>query len=383
MLRGRMEPPPAGIRPISAVQSGPPANAPQPNEAGGPSNRRRSAFLDWFTATGSLISGLATAGALIFAGGSVQTSSDAVKVAREQLRQAEDSQITERFTKAVNQLSSRALTVRLSGIYTLERVASDSERDQPVVIEALCAFVRVKTEELRSGPEKRSPTHPGLDTQAALSVIGRRVIRSQPEVVDLRKAHLVGADLTYARLAKANLGKANLSFSELKKAILTEASLPNAVLVGANLDVAEIERAVLAKADLTDAVLTGAKMANSRFGRARLIRAQLQGAILSNARFPGTDFTDAKLGGATMSDASAPLGKFIRTDLSGAILHNADLSEANFKDAKLVQADLSSADLTDARNITLGQLRSAKGITVETRLPPGFTWTPERGVQKK
>ncbi|MEV8632137.1 pentapeptide repeat-containing protein [Streptosporangium sp. NPDC051023] len=274
------------------------------------------------------MTGLATAGALIFAGGSVQTSSDAVKVAREQLKQAQDNQITERFTKAVNQLSSREPTVRLSGIYTLERVAGDSARDQPVVTEALCAFIRVKTEQILSRKNGRLPDHPDLDTQAALSVIGRRTIQRQPEVVDLRKTHLVGADLMYAHLANANLEMVNLSFSQLKNASLT-------------------------------------------------------GAKLSNARFPSTDFTHAELGGATMPDISAAHAKFVDADLRGATLRNAKLSSADFKNAKLGQADLDSADLRGARNITLGQLRSAKRITAGTRLPEGFLWTAAKGVRKK
>lgn len=382
----KVQPPPEEAPPTAVTPPGRPADLPRPDPPGEgdePPARRRSAFLDGFTAVGALISGLATAGALIFAGGSAQTASDAVNVTREQLLQAKDNQTIEWFTKAVSQLSSRALPVRLSGVYTLERVATDSERDQPVVIETLCAFVRVATE--KRGPRRsgRSPGRLGLDTQAALTVIGRRVIRRQPEVVDLREARLAGADLAYARLANASLGGADLSSSRLKGALLTGADLSGATLVGADLNVAELGGAVLAKADLTDAVLIGAKMADSHFGRATLVRTKLQGAVLVNARFSRADFTGADLGGARMTDASAPGGKFIGADLSGATLRNADLSEADFAGARLMQADLSSADLTDAGNLTLDQLRSAKRITAETKLPPGLTWIPGKGVQKK
>ncbi len=46
-------------------------------------------------------------------------------------------QITERFTRAVDQLGNEKLDVRLGGIYALERIARDSEDDHPQVMEVL------------------------------------------------------------------------------------------------------------------------------------------------------------------------------------------------------------------------------------------------------
>jgi hypothetical protein len=58
------------------------------------------------------------------------------------LQVAEQGQLTERYTKAIEQLGSDKLDVRLGGIYALERIAADSERDHPTVVEVLSAFVR-------------------------------------------------------------------------------------------------------------------------------------------------------------------------------------------------------------------------------------------------
>ena len=60
----------------------------------------------------------------------------------ETLRVAQDGQITERFTKAIAQLASKDLEVRLGGIYALERIARDSERDHGPIMEVLTAYVR-------------------------------------------------------------------------------------------------------------------------------------------------------------------------------------------------------------------------------------------------
>ncbi len=50
--------------------------------------------------------------------------------------------MTDRYTKAIERLGSDKLDVRIGGIYALERVARDSARDHPTVIEVLAAFIR-------------------------------------------------------------------------------------------------------------------------------------------------------------------------------------------------------------------------------------------------
>ena len=49
-------------------------------------------------------------------------------------------QVTDRYTKAVEQLGSKEIDVRIGGIYALERIARDSARDHPTVMEVLVAF---------------------------------------------------------------------------------------------------------------------------------------------------------------------------------------------------------------------------------------------------
>ena len=90
----------------------------------------------------------------------------------------EQGQVTERYTKAIEQLGSDKLDVRIGGIYALERVASDSARDHPVVMEVLAAFIREHSHEPWPPPDHRASreavpsTRP--DVQAAVTVVGRR-----------------------------------------------------------------------------------------------------------------------------------------------------------------------------------------------------------------
>lgn len=61
--------------------------------------------------------------------------------------------ITDRYTKAVEQLGSKQLDVRIGGIYALELVARDSLRDHPTIMEVLGAFIREHSREQWPVPE--------------------------------------------------------------------------------------------------------------------------------------------------------------------------------------------------------------------------------------
>src|SRR3569833_4079303 len=65
--------------------------------------------------------------------------------ARRTVQLAEQGQVTERYTKAIEQLGSDKLDIRLGGIYALERIATDSARDHPTVMEVLADYVREHT----------------------------------------------------------------------------------------------------------------------------------------------------------------------------------------------------------------------------------------------
>jgi hypothetical protein len=168
-----------------------------------------------------------------------------------------EGQITERFTRAIDQLgathddNSKNLELRLGGIYALERTARESERDHWSIMEVLTAYVRQHTpwpEERRkameaAAVEKKSeedsrgeskPTEvPGLapDIQAIMTVIRRRTRyygHGEPERLDLYETNLTGANLTGANLTGAILRGAYLRGAYLREADLTGADLKGA-----------------------------------------------------------------------------------------------------------------------------------------------------------
>jgi uncharacterized protein YjbI with pentapeptide repeats len=249
-----------------------------------------------------------------------------------------EGQITERFTRAIDQLGQTdddKLDVRLGGIYALERIARDSKSDRGPIIEVLTAFLREHarwkpddqeaTPNASREPELSSPVLPRLraDFQAVVTVLGRnnwaQRHRFNLSEVDLRKAHLDGA-----HLQRADLEGANLKGAQLIGSYLEWANLQRADLEGANLDGAHLERVDLEGANLKDAQLIG-----SHLEWANLQRADLEGANLKEA------------------------------NLWWAHLEGADLKEANLERAHLSFAQLSRTDLSCTHGLTRGQLRFA------------------------
>lgn len=248
---------------------------------------------------------LLTFGAGVFAAAALVYTARNFQLSRE-------GQVTERYTKAIEQLGSKELDVRLGGIYALERVARDSARDHPTVMEVLAAFVREHSRERVPLPPESAPEASAIaperviqtDVQAALTVIGRRNYARDRGQLDLTRA-----DLTDANLSSANLAGAQLTFARLTRASLTDADLTGAAFAKVNLAGADLTRAQLSRAHLVIADLTGA----------RLTEANLTGADLTGATLTSTDLTGADLTSAKVSqDAPLPVG-WLRDSNSGRL----------------------------------------------------------------
>ena len=171
---------------------------------------------------------------------------------REQADLAREGHVTERYAEAIKLLSTTGedgLMSRLGGIYSLERIMRDSEKDHDTVVRVLTAFVRmhapVPDPDLPRPDESEVPIPgPKDDVQAALSVLARRPTREEQPLdlsfTDLRRAelsqaYLRDANLTGAALDRADLSGAVLAFAKLAAADLTDANLANADLRGADL----------------------------------------------------------------------------------------------------------------------------------------------------
>ena len=230
-----------------------------------------------------------------------------VEISQKTLETQQDQQVTERFTRAIDQLGAtddkgkKKLEIRLGGIYALERIARDSERDHWPIMETLTTYVREhapwppkkntqetgfilppQTEQRQKqalnkpddGPESEIIPAPEPDIQAILTVLRRRtrhfgngeVERLDLHQKDLRKGDLHGAHLEGASLREAHLEGAYLQGAHLEGAYLQGAHLEGAHLHGAHLEGAELltkEQIWRAIGDETTKLPEGLKMPKS------------------------------------------------------------------------------------------------------------------------
>jgi hypothetical protein len=224
---------------------------------------------------------------------------------RNELQVNREGQITERFTRAIDQLGkvddkgNKLIEIRLGGIYALERIARESEEDYWPIMEVLTAYVRQlahwpeeerkalaaaaenRTRDLSSEIRAAMVSPPDPDIQAIMTIIRRRTRyygHGEPEPLDLHGTNLTGANLRRADLTRAHLYEANLTGT-----ILFEADLRGAWLEEANLTAVYLSKAHLCEAKLREAILFGADLRGAILLGADLTGADVSKAILSEA----------------------------------------------------------------------------------------------------
>jgi uncharacterized protein YjbI with pentapeptide repeats len=319
----------------------------------------------------------------------IRASENQVRALEQQILVAREGQITERFTRAIEQLGSERMEVRLGGIYALERIANDSDKDYWTIIETLTAYVRenaswreqsqdtnsdgCREEAVLEGPALpwQERTKPTTDVQAALNVLSRRKYaygQGETQRLDLSRTDLRGAYLKDARLAGIILDGAHLEKAELDGAILKGGSFWAAHMEGANLQKAFLEGAVLwvahlEKTNLTEAILEMAELNTAHMEEAVLQRAHLEKSDLSGAFLERADLSEAHLEKANLSRAHLE-----NVLLYGAYLKRAKLKMAHLESAYLEGAHLEGTDLLRATGLTRNQL-SVAILDDKTRLP--------------
>ncbi len=182
---------------------------------------------------------------------SIKVAQEAASVSQKALAVSQEGQITDRFSKAIEQLGAidsnhkKKLEVRLGGIYALEGIANESKELHWPIMEVLCTYVRVNAPLEPKTPNQKNQgsiasRFPDEDIQAVLTVIGRRKTEDEPIVrhidlilVDIRRADFYGANLEGANFHGARLIGAHLEVAHLEGAHLEGAHLEGAHLLKA------------------------------------------------------------------------------------------------------------------------------------------------------
>ena len=159
-------------------------------------------------------------------------------------------------------LGSKFLSVRLGGIYALQRLVEEYPEEYHVqVMGILCAFVRHPTEDTKHEYLVGSrPWDPNIrdDVQAVVKIIGKRTTRDieleekKETYPDLRNTNLTNAfladmNLRNVQFSNASLAGAFFNKSDLTKTYFYKTNLTNAMLNDANVSGAIFSGEVMAE----------------------------------------------------------------------------------------------------------------------------------------
>jgi uncharacterized protein YjbI with pentapeptide repeats len=241
-----------------------------------------------------------------------------------QLQVSRQGQVTDRYTRAIEQLGKDSPVLRVGAIYALERIARDSATDRLTISEVLTTFIRLHAALSPGTDERERPPDPaaklaavrdmtragplrdrGPHIQAAITVLGRLAGVDRRSRGWLARVDLAGSDLGYSDLAGADLHYSDLSQSFLLGADLRRADLTGVWFVRATLDEARLHQADLRSAVFWKARLIGADLRAADLTAADLTGARLRGARFDLADLRGADFTTADVAGATFAGAVA------------------------------------------------------------------------------
>ncbi|MGW3976586.1 pentapeptide repeat-containing protein [Streptomyces mirabilis] len=238
-----------------------------------------------------------------------------LRVSQDGLRATQEGYVTDRFSRAVDQLGSDKLDVRVGGLHALWRVAEQSARDREAVISIQAAYLRTHLPWPPTGPDAPAADVPindiaplearAADSQVALTGLGVLCRRREQSWVNLSATDLRRADCDGLWLREVNLDRSCMEAAGLYHANLTQASL---VLV--NLRHADLKTAVLRRTRCALADLRGARLAETDLREANLRKANARGAVfrrsdLRLADLRGTDLSTADLLQARLTDALA------------------------------------------------------------------------------
>ena len=157
----------------------------------------------------------------------------------------QEKQITERFSKAIEQLGDESLSIRLGGIYSLERIAKDSPKDYITAMDILSTFVQ------ETSPLSQEQELIDRDVQAVLYVIGQRKSSLEPKNLGftLDLTNLRGANFFRGDFRRFGFKSSDMRNADLRQANFSETDFTEAKLNGANLRGADFTKAIVKDAD--------------------------------------------------------------------------------------------------------------------------------------
>ncbi len=272
---------------------------------------------------------------------------------------SEEGKFTERFSQAIDKLGgqdkdgSKITSLRLGGIYGLQRLAYDSRVDLNFIVEVLVSYIR------ENGPRDDTPqsTTPLLvqqDCLAAIRILGEMGHKRdrRKRALDLSYVSCVGADCSGCKFVNVNFDHSQLTAAEFSSAEFAQVSFQQSELSDASFESAKISGS---ESSFRDATLMGTSFTDST----------VRHTSFAGARLDEADFTSARLENVSFYASSLK-----RANFRGVTLRNVSFEGCDLLDVTFNEADLTGADFRLAENLTATQLGLAKSQPAQDRIPP-------------
>ncbi|OIJ87586.1 hypothetical protein BIV25_38545 [Streptomyces sp. MUSC 14] len=243
-----------------------------------------------------------------------------LRVSQDGLNATREGHVTDRFSRAVEQLGSDKLDVRIGGIYALWRIADHSARDHEAVVSIMAAYLRTH---LPWPPQEAGA--PAAD--ASINTVRPLETRAADAQAALTCLGVLGQE--------RSPGWLNVSFTDLRRADCDGLWLNGVNLDATSLEAASVFQVNLSGASLIEANLRHAELGTSILRQVRCLEADLRGARLVKADLREADFSGADLREANLRKARAHGAAFVGADLRSADLRGCDLGGADLRDARL------------------------------------------------
>lgn len=255
-----------------------------------------------------------------------------------------DDRINQRFVKSVEQLSSKDIFVKTSGIFSLENISEKSQEDAVTINKILDSFIR--------GHSSLPSQCPGNKDDKEHNNFPKTDGSYSANKLDLKSALMVGSniqkkypDSKIVFNSGEKIHRECIDFSEinLQKFYSPNTNFYNSSFFKTDLSGATLEKSNFNSSNLNDAILSNAKLGGAEFkvvvGRAaKFNNVTLTGVTFDIAVFKGADFENANMKGSTFKDIN----------FENANLKKADFTEANLGDEKLRTAFISACNWEEA-----------------------------------
>lgn len=249
----------------------------------------------------------------------------------------EQGQITERFTRAVEQLGDDNAYMRMGAIQALRLIGSDSENHVLAVLHLLASFVREKSPAKKEGDIGFSPQQkkaiPRNEQEMRVFSIVESVFECFPG--EQRVSHIPG-DVQESIVAIGKLAEKYETFlMEMEKA---------------HLDLSQSDLAYLRP------------IMECSFSRCMFMRSDIRGVAFIHCNFRMALFHSAELYAVRFSDCDCSAASFDSAYLNYVVFNRANIAMASFK-----SAFCNGTDFSTAKNITTEML---KDIKYDAETPP-------------